>query len=70
MEVVVSNIIVRGYVEIPNGFKEVEYGECGGDWIPDTFILLDNIESVKWVDGSYLIVCHDGTYSKYQYHCD
>ena len=65
-----SNIIVRGYVEIPNGFKEVEYGECGGDWIPETFILLDSIDSVKWVYGSYLIVCHEGTYSRYQYQWD
>ena len=65
-----SNIIVRGLVEIPNGFKEVEYGECSGDWIPDTFILLDNLNGVRWVDGSYLILCHEGVYNKYQYHCD
>lgn len=64
-----SNVIVHGLVKIPNGFKEVEYGECSGGWIHDTFTLLDNIDNVKWVDGSYLIVCHEGTYNKYQYRC-
>ena len=65
-----SNIIIRGLVKIPDGFKEVEYGECGGDWIPETFNLLGDIDSVKWVEGSYLIVCHEGVYNKYQYRCD
>ena len=65
-----SNIIIRGLVKIPDGFKEVEYGECNGEWIPDTFTLLDNIDGVRWVDGSHLIVCYEGVYNKYQYHCN
>lgn len=65
-----SNIIVHGSVRIPNGFKEVGYGECGSDWIPDTFVVLDNIENIRWAFGQYLIVCDEGTYNEYQYQCD
>ena len=49
-----SNIIVHGSVKIPNGFKEVEYGECGGDWIPETFIVSDDIKNINWVNGTFV----------------
>lgn len=66
-----SNIIVRGKVSIPKGFEEVGYGECNSNWIPDTYILLNDITDVHWIDGSSLIVCDEGVYNEYRYSgCD
>lgn len=66
-----SNIIVHGNVKIPKGFKEIEFGACNSNWVPDGYSLLVNIDNVQWVEGSSLIVCTQGTYNEYFYSgCD
>ena len=62
-----SSIIVYGEVKIPQGFKEVEYGECGSNWIPDTYTLFEDISGIEWCRGDSLIVCSEGVYSKFEY---
>lgn len=62
-----ENIIVHGEIEIPQGFKEIEYGECSVVWIPDTYTLFEDLIGIKWQCGDSLIVCSEGVYSKFEY---
>lgn len=66
-----SNFIILGNVglptNIPEGLKwvETEYGECGSNWLPDSFNRIESYDGIKWDNGNTLIVSDEGTYNQF-----
>ena len=54
-------------VDIPSGlyWKEMEYGECSSEWVPDSYSNLDTLDGVEWDCGDSLIITSEGTYTQY-----
>lgn len=49
------------------GRSGIDFGECSGVWIPDTYTLFEDLIGIKWQCGDSLIVCSEGVYSKFEY---
>lgn len=66
-----SNFIILGSVglptNIPEGLKwiETQYGECGSNWLPDSFSRIDSYGGIEWSHYDNLIISDEGTYNHY-----
>ena len=58
-------ILVEGFVDLPEKFKEVEYGEWSHTM--NRIKKVNDINGYRFKDGDIIYVVHEGTYSKYRY---
>ena len=58
-------------IDIPSGlyWKEMEYGECSSEWVPDSYSEFDTLEDIEWDNGDSLIITSEGTYTQYMLLC-
>lgn len=70
-----SSIIIHKDVSLPADipsclyWKEMEYGECSSDWVPDSYSEFDTLEGIEWDNGDSLIIASEGTYTQYMLLC-
>ena len=58
-------ILINSFVDLPDKFKEVEYGEWSHTM--NHIKKVNDISGYRFKDGDILYVVHEGTYSKYKY---
>ena len=58
-------ILLVGLVDLPEKFKEVEYGEWSHTM--NRIKKVNDISGYRFKDGDIVYVVHEGTYNKYRY---
>ena len=70
-----SNVIIHKNVSLPTDipfnlyWKEIEFGECSSEWVPDSYSNLDTLDGIEWGYGDSLIITSEGTYTSYTLLC-